>query len=62
MSEPEQLIAAAERAFREGYQAGYRQGEDDLSRYECGGGGTHPHTKKRCEDEAWRDSEAKANV
>jgi len=44
-----------EKIFREGYSSGYKQGENDTSRWECGGGSTHPKTRQSDEDSAWQD-------
>ena len=45
----------AEKAFRAGFDAGYKQGEDDQSRYEFGGRGTTTGMQRRARDNAWQD-------
>ena len=54
------LLAAVERAYREGYQDGYKQGCADMSCYERGNGLVYPSTRQRRTDEAWESSETKA--
>lgn len=44
-----------ERAFREGYQTGYKNGEDDQARFEFGGGSRSTAGQKSDEDSAWED-------
>lgn len=59
MTTHEEAIAAAiEAAFREGYSAGYDEGADDATGFEFGQGSKSGPTRKRIQDQAWRDSEA----
>jgi hypothetical protein len=46
-----------ESSYRDGYQEGYHNGGDDCASYECGSGSKHSDSKKRDEDEGWRNSE-----
>lgn len=47
-----------ERIFREGYQAGYREGGSDTAAFECGSGSKHPATLERNLVSEWQDSES----
>lgn len=55
---PEQILAAIEAAFREGYKAGYRVGGDDQCAYEWGSGSKSDATQQKNQDQEWRDSES----
>ena len=54
--------AEIQAAFREGYDDGYRNGQDDYGTFEWGGGSKHPNVQKRDKDESWKESDAKARL
>lgn len=51
-----------ERAFREGYNEGYRNGGSDTSNFEFGGGSRSISAKQKDQDEAWENSDTKKDV
>lgn len=55
-----ELAAALEKAWRDGYSAGYNNGISDANRYEWGCGKNA--MTKRDENEAWNDSDTKTAI
>lgn len=52
-----EIVTQIEKAWREGYSAGYHNGSNDASHYEWGGGSNK--STERDKNEEWNDSEAK---